>query len=101
MGAVPDMLYSPADSAATLGIGANAVTIGDSGYSEWLRVAHDSVLTLQIPVGGRIIIFGSDGSPKYDSCVDEGDMFASEGDFVEIAGMPGDQFVIACEAAYR
>jgi hypothetical protein len=95
------MLYSPADSAAALGIGANAVTIGDSGYSEWLRVAHDSVLTLQIPVGGRIIIFGSDGSPKYDSCVDEGDMFASEGDFVEIAGMPGDQFVIACEAAYR
>ena len=98
---VLDMLYSPADSTATLSIGANVVTIGDSGYSEWLRVAHDSVLTLQIPVGGRIIIFGSDGSPKYDSCVDEGDMFASEGDFVEIAGMPGGQFVIACEAAYR
>jgi hypothetical protein len=76
-------------------------TIGDRGYSEWLRVADDSVLALEIPVGGRIIMFASDGSPKYDSSIDEGSVFASEGDFVEIAGMPGDQFTIACEAAYR
>ncbi len=96
-----DMLYSPADSAAALGIGATVATVGDRGYCEWLRVADDSVLALEIPVGGRVIIFGSDGSPKYDSSVDEGSVFASEGDLVEIAGSPGDQFTIVCEAAYR
>lgn len=96
-----DMLYSPADSAAVLGIGATVATVGDRGYCEWLRAADDSVLALEIPVRGRIIIFGSDGSPKYDSSVDEGSVFASEGDLVEIAGSPGDQFTIVCEAAYR
>ena len=98
---VLDMLYSPAGSAAALGIGANAVTIGDSGYSEWLRVADDSVLTLQIPTGGRIIIFAPDGSPKYDSSLDEGSVFVNERDFVEIAGTPGGRFTITCEATHR
>ena len=98
---VLDMLYSPADSTATLSIGANVVTIGDSGYSEWLRAAHDSVLTFQIPAGGRTFVFATDGSPKYDSSVDEGDVFVNEGDFVEISGAPTDQFTIECEAAYR
>lgn len=96
-----DMLYSPADSAAALGIGANVVTIGESGYSEWLRAAYDSVLALQIPSGGRIIVFASDGSPKYDSSVDEGGVLVNEGDFIEIAGVPGDQFTMVCEATCR
>jgi len=98
---VLDMLYSPADSATALVSGANAVTIGDSGYSEWLRAAGDSVLTLQIPAGGRVIVFAPDGSAKYDSCVDKGGVFVNGGDYVEISGVPGDQFRIVCEAAYR
>jgi len=61
----------------------------------------ESPIYAGMPVGGRIIIFDSNGSPKYDSSIDEGSVFASEGGFVEIAGMPGDQFTIACEAAYR
>ncbi len=98
---VLDMLYSPAAGAKALSNGANAVTIGGGGYSEWLRTAYDSVLTLQIPTGGRIIVFAPDGSPKYDSSVDEGSVFVSKGDFVEITGMPDDQFRIVCESAYR
>jgi len=96
-----DMLYSPTDSATALVSGANAVTIGEGGYSEWLSAAGDSVLTLQIPAGGRVIVFAPDGSAKYDSCVDKGGVFVNGGDYVEVSGVPGDQFRIICEAAYR
>lgn len=96
---VLDMLYSPADSTAALGIDANVVTIGDRSCSEWLKAVHDCVLTLEIRAGGRIIMFASGGSAKYDSSVDEGDVFVNEGDFVEIAGTPGGQFTIVCDAA--
>lgn len=98
---VLDMLYGPANGAAALIDGANTVAIGESGYSEWLRAAGDSVLTLQIPTGGRVIVFAPDGSAKYDSSVDKGDVFVNGGDYVEVSGVRGDQFRIVCEAAYR
>lgn len=96
---VYDMLYSPVDCAVALAHGVSAVTIGGEGYSEWLRVEDDSILTVQIPASGRVIIFASDGSPRYDSAIDEGGVFVEDGDFVELCGMPGDQFMVTCEAA--
>jgi len=58
-----------------------------------VRVFAPAKINLTLEVGAP----RADGYHPLQSAV----VFASEGDFVEIAGMPGDQFVIACEAAYR
>jgi CubicO group peptidase (beta-lactamase class C family) len=91
---VSDMLYSPAESALSLEPGECTVRISDNGFSEWLKVADDTVIGFGKPCDGRVVVFSPDGSPVYDSILDEGDVYVMEGSFIEVAGVPGDTFVV-------
>ena len=87
-----DMLYSPADKAGALRMGKNDVHIGGYGYNEWLKADEDMILSFTKPEEGRIIVFSSDDTVKYDSVIDTGDIYVEKGSFVEFAGRPGDLF---------
>lgn len=89
-----DMLYSPAVHVRVLEPAPTTVTIGSNGYSEWLRVGADTVLDCDMPEEGRMIVFSVDGSPIYDSIVDDGEVSVPEASFVELIGKPGDVFYV-------
>lgn len=92
-----DMLYSPASVASALKKGENTVTLGSSGYNEWLKTDEDLILSFKKPAKGRIIVFSPEGPPMYDSAVDQGDLYVKKGSFVEFAGVPGDVLKITAK----
>jgi len=96
---VSDLLYSPAESAATLKAGENSVKIGRDGYNEWLAANEDMVLSFTKPTRGRIIIFSSNDIATYDSAVDTGDVYAAKGSYIECAGFASDVFTIKARPA--
>jgi len=89
-----DTLYSPVDTAVPLGKGDKTVTIGEEGYSEWLKADEQLVLTFAPidPAKGRVIVFSPEGYPTRDSVIDTGEFLVSEGGFVEVAGWTNDTF---------
>lgn len=87
-----DMLYSSVDAADSLTLGENSIAIGNRGYSQWLLAADDAILSFELPDTGRVIVFSPDGSPVYDSVVDEGDLFVEQGSYIELIGISGDEF---------
>lgn len=91
---VSDMLFSPAGVASTLDVGQRSVIIGKDGYNEWLRAGQDLVLDVKKPGADRVIVFSSDGTPTYDSVIDSGKVFVPGGDLIEVAGSPGDTFMV-------
>jgi len=94
---VSEMLYSPADIVGTLKGGSKEVTIDTSGYCEWLKVEEDLILSFEKPAKGRVIVFSPDGAGKYDSAVDNGDVYVPKGSYVELIGNPGDLFNVTSE----
>jgi len=92
---VNDMLYSPASVAGTLKKGENTLTLGDSGYNEWLKADEALILSFKKPAKSRVIVFSTDGPPIYDSAVDQGEVYVKKGSFVEFAAAPGDVLKIA------
>ncbi|MCX5796704.1 MAG: serine hydrolase [Elusimicrobia bacterium] len=92
---VSETIYSPADSAGALKLGRNPVKIGAHGYNEWLKTDADMVLGVTTrPDQGRVSVFLPDGSGKYDSALDDGEVFAPKGSFVEFAGRPDDLLAV-------
>jgi hypothetical protein len=96
---VSEMLYSPIETAAPLGAGDKAVTIGKEGYNEWFKAGQDLVLSVTKPAKARVIVFSRGASVLYDSVIDKGKVFVPEGSFVELAGMPGDAFKVGATSA--
>ncbi|MBI4318981.1 MAG: hypothetical protein HY675_10870 [Chloroflexi bacterium] len=70
------------------------MTIGASGYNEWLRAAEDLVLSFEKPDKGRVIVLSPEGESSYDTAIDRGDVYVEEGSLVEFAGVPGDVFTV-------
>jgi hypothetical protein len=93
----PEMVYSPSSVAITLKKGDNPVTLGNSGYNEWLIAGQDAILSFTIPDGGRVIVFSPAGSNIYDSAVESGSIFVKQGSFVEMAGQPGNIFNVTAQ----
>lgn len=97
---VSDYLYSAADTTvSTLSSGAKTVTIGKDGYNEWLKTGSDLVFTVKKPASARVVIFAPDGSPSYDSEVDQGQVFAPAGSFLMLAGNPGQSLAVTAAPA--
>lgn len=90
-----DFLYSPAEEAGALQGGDNRVTIGERGLAEWRKAGADLVLRFEKPLSGRIVVFAPDGTATYDSLVEQGEVYVPRGGFVELAGRPGDAFLVA------
>jgi len=59
-----------------------------------ILVADDAILSFELPDTGRVIVFSPDGSPVYDSVVDESDLFVEQGSYIELIGISGDEFVV-------
>jgi CubicO group peptidase (beta-lactamase class C family) len=85
-----EMTYSPTSVAVPLGTGEKSATIGRDGYNEWMTTKADLVLGFNKPAKDRVIVFGPDTTPIYDSVIDSGQVFAPAGSFVELAGASGD-----------
>ena len=92
-----DVLYSPVSVAKPLQNGVNTATIGSSGYNEWFKVSQDAVLSFQVSAKDKVTVFSPDGSPVYDSALFKGDVFVPQGSFVEMAGNPGDTFIVTAK----
>jgi hypothetical protein len=92
-----EMLYMSSDTASALKAGENTVTIGTSGYNEWLTSGKDSILSFKIPAKDRAIVFSSDGSTVYDSAIDSGGIFIKQGSFVELDGQIGDTLTVTVQ----
>lgn len=88
------MIFMPADLAATLISGQTSHVITTTAYNEWLKVTENSALSFAKPAHGRVIVFAPDNAVLYDSAVDQGEVFAPAGSFVELAGHVGDSFQI-------
>ncbi|WP_276621069.1 serine hydrolase domain-containing protein [Syntrophomonas wolfei] len=95
---ISGMLYTPADAVQSLASGDTNITTGREGYNEWRKVAEDSILDFQIPNKGRVIVFDPDGQAIYDSAVDSGEVLATTGSFVEVAGDPGATFKLSASS---
>lgn len=91
---VSDMLYSPDVTAIPLRKGENKVVIAENGYSEWLTVDENLIVTFQKPETGRMIVFAGNGVPIYDTAVDTGGVYIEKGSFIELMGQPEDVFKI-------
>jgi hypothetical protein len=91
---VSDFLYSSAENAGIINHGDNGITIGNSGYNEWLKAESGLILSFEYPDGGRILAFSPDGEVVYDSAMDKGDVYIMEGGLIEMAGLPGDSFKV-------
>lgn len=96
---VSDMIYSPVEAAAPLGIGDKAVTIGKEGYNEWFKAGEGLVLNVTKPTRARVIVFSPAGSPIYDSVIDTGKVFVPAGSMIELAGIPGDVLKVGATSA--
>ena len=89
---------SPAEAAPSLRRGETSLTIGGEGYNEWLIAGEDLSLSFGKPERGRVIVFSPERSPIYDSVLDEGKVRVGAGSLIEVAGMPGDAFVLKTES---
>jgi CubicO group peptidase (beta-lactamase class C family) len=91
-----DCVYSRADTTpSALGAGSTSVTIGQEGYNEWLWAAQTRVITVRKPSDGRIIVFAPDDfSVSYDSEIDSGQALVRPGGLVQLAGNPGETFMV-------
>lgn len=94
---VSEILYSLADVADTLKGGSKTVAIGANGFTEWLKVEGGLIISFEKPDKGRVIVFSTDGAAKYDSAVDDGDVYVPKGSYVELVGNPGDLFRVTGE----
>jgi hypothetical protein len=94
---VYDTVYSPVSDAAPLKNGANTATIGNDGYNQWFKASQDVILSFQMPMDGRVVVFSAPGSVTYDSVMNKGDVFAAQGSFVELSGMPGDALTVTAK----
>ena len=95
---IAGLVYMPAELAPVAKNGANQIAIGPEGYNEWLRLPGDSVLNFTLPVQGRVIVLTPASEILYDSALDDGDVFAPSGSFIEIAGNTKDVFVVNCRS---
>jgi len=97
---ISDMLYSPAESAASaLKAGELSVKIGSDGYTEWLLTTEDLILAFTRPKQGRVIVFNADDTVAYDSAIDSGEAYAAKGSYIEVAGYSGDLFTVKARTA--
>ena len=89
-------VFSPANSAEALLIGKNRAVIGPDGENEWRKVEKGSILSFERPAKGRIVLVApeNDAELLYDSVTDSGEVYAPDGAFVFLAGVPGDVFEI-------
>ncbi len=87
-------ILSDAAAAPALTGGKAALTIGNAGYSEWLKIDADAILSFGKPDEGRVLAFGPDGVSLYDSIEGNAEVFVPAGSFVAVAGEPGDVFSV-------
>ena len=85
-------VYMNAREAVEAKVGNNSISLGMQGYNEWLKTTEDAVLSFEKPGKGRIIVFSPTGTSMYDSEVNQGDIFAPAGSWVEMLGNQGDVF---------
>ncbi len=93
---VANYLYS-VNSPALTDAGANSVTIGSEGHNEWLELADDAVVEIQLPPEGRAIILTAPKTILFDSVLDSGQLYTPKGALVFCAGPPGSRFVVSVE----
>ncbi len=84
-----ESLFSPASAAPLLQAGEHTLTIGAEGFSQWVKTGAGLVLAFDMPADSRVLVFSPQGQPLYDSAVDEGEVYAAPGCFVEFAADPG------------
>ncbi|KAF0159835.1 MAG: beta-lactamase [Syntrophaceae bacterium] len=91
---ISDLLYSPAQSAASLKAGGNSVKIEGDGYNKWMVADEDMVVSFTKPKQGRIIMFSSGDTVIYDSAVNTGDAYTAKGSYIECSGFANDVFTV-------
>jgi len=89
-----EYLFSPVSAAVVFKRGNRSVTIGTSGYSEWLKAGEGLMLSFEKPDHGRVVVYSAQGEPLYDSALDTGNTYAAKGSLIEFAGEPGAVFKI-------
>jgi hypothetical protein len=58
----------------------------DNYNNESCAVTTYTVPSFQVAAKNRIVVFGADGSPFYDSAVCSGDLFVPQSSFFELVG---------------
>ena len=91
---ISGLLFTQAELAVPLQTGNNTITINRSGINEWHKVSQNSILQVSGPMHSRIIIFSPTDSILYDSAVDQGEVVAPAGSFVEVAASVGESVQI-------
>ncbi len=91
---ISGMLFMPAELAKPLVNGERKTVIGDKGYSEWLQLKQDAILSFAKPDDARIMVFTANGAVLHDSALTRGAVFAPAGSWLEMAGNVGDSFSV-------
>ena len=91
---ISGLLFTQAELAVPLQTGNNTITINRNGINEWRKLSQNSILQFSGPVHGRIIVFSPTDSILYDSAVDQGEVVAPAGSFVEVAASIGESVQI-------
>ena len=87
---ISGLLFTQAELTVPLQHGNNNITISRSGNNEWRKLSHNAILQFAAPVHARIIVFSPTDSILYDSAVDQGEVVAPAGSFVEVAASSGE-----------
>lgn len=87
-------LFSNAAVAPTFTGDKAALTIGDAGYAEWLKIDNDVIVSFIKPDQGRVIVLDKASLSLYDSIEGCGEVFVPAGSFMVAAGEPGDVFTV-------
>lgn len=88
-----NFLYSDAESTATIAPGGGAVTIGENGYNEWLRIDADVVFSAKWPETGRVMVLSPNKQVVFDSLYGmDLPVAAPEGGYACFIGEIGDEF---------
>ena len=91
---ISGLLFTQAELTVPLQHGNNNITISRSGNNEWRKLSHNAILQFAAPVHARIIVFSPTDSILYDSAVDQGEVVAPAGSFVEVAATVGESVQI-------
>jgi hypothetical protein len=91
---VSGMTYMPEKLAKNLTSGTTSVTIIEKGVNEWFKTEKDTLLSFSKPENSRIILISPEDTILYDSVVDNGEVFAPAGSWLELAGTAGNVIVV-------
>jgi CubicO group peptidase (beta-lactamase class C family) len=87
---VSGMIFMPIEQAKLLQTGSNSIAISRKDTNEWYKLNQDAILAFSAPANGRIIVFSPTDSILYDSAVDQGDVVAPAGSFIELSATVGE-----------